>query len=170
MEKDKKRGRPSTEEKKKKHKNEKLSIDDIMLKVSNNMGSSFSSHNDFLQSNLPDDIDELFDLRKKMEHDKTIMTVDEIDSMINDNLTHCNGNDKLLSEIHQIFKDFVDDNYEDVLLVLLENFSDKVKILVEEKKNKVKAIIRKSIGIKMFPELKTTSMKYSDDENVSDDY
>lgn len=170
MDKEKKRGRPSIvksprDEKKKKLNSEKVSLDKIITKVSNNLVSSFDVHNDWLQEVLPASLEELYRLRVELEPDTRVMPLCEINDMINSNIAHLNGNDELFKKIHELFENFVNDDMEEIVLVLLENFNDKVKILIEEKKERVNAIIRKSIGIKMFPELKTSNMTNYDNED-----
>ena len=164
--KDKKRGRPAIsgkspiDEKKKKHKTEKVSLDEMVSKVSNNMESSFTEHYDWLQEVLPTNLNELYQLRVKLEPDPSVMTLCEIDDMIDDNMKYLNGNDELFKKIHKTFENFVDDDMDDVILTLLENFTDKVKVLLQEKKNRVNSIIRRSIGMKMFPELREKSSHF----------
>lgn len=161
--KEKKRGRPiisgKSPQDKKKSRQEKTSLDKMTEKVSGNIDSSFNEHYHYLKEVLPSNLDELYHLRVQLEPSSSIMTSSEIDGMIENNLKYLNGNDEHFKKIHETFETFVNDDMDEVLLALLENFADKVNILLQEKKEKVHSIIRKSIGIKMFPELKDETSK-----------
>jgi len=158
---EKKRGRPSLDGKKKKPKT-KITVEELYDKVSKNLDSPFVYHNDWLQEILPTNLEELYNLRLSLEPNNNVMPLSEMNKMITDNLDHLNGNYEMFQKIHKSFENFVDDNMEDVILTLLENFVDKVKILLEIRKEKVHSIIRKSIGVKMFPELKNVIQEKED--------
>ena len=150
---EKKRGRPSTSEKNKKQKKRNFTLQELMAFVSKNLNSPFSDHNIWLQENLPENLEDLYKLRVFLEPKKSNFTQSEIDNIISRNILYLNGNDKSFTEIHQLFDHFVNDHMEEHILTLLENYRDKVNFLVEKRNEKVCGIIRKSIGIKMFPEL-----------------
>jgi hypothetical protein len=158
---EKKRGRPSLDGKKKKQKT-KISLEEISDKVSKNLDSPFVYHNDWLQEILPTNLEELYNLRLSLEPNNSVIPLSEINMMITDNLEHLNGNVEMFEKINNSLENFVDDNMEDVILTLLENFTDKVKVLIENRKEKVHSIIRKSIGVKMFPELKNVIQEKED--------
>lgn len=167
--KEKKRGRPSMDEKKKKQKTSKVSLDEMVSKVSKNLNSSFVYHNDWLQEVLPQNLEDLYKLRVELEPNSSVMPLSEMDDIIAENLKYLNNNDELFSKIHKSFQDFVNDDMDDVVLTLLENFADKIKILIEIRKEKVGAIIRKSIGFKMFPELNINKANEDEDEDKNED-
>lgn len=160
--KEKKRGRPSNPGKspydKKKSKCENTSLDDMTKKVSNNIDSAFDEHYHYLKEALPSNLDELYQLRLQLEPESSVSSLSEIDDLIKDEIKLLNGNDEYFKKIHQTFEQFVNDDMDDVVMDILNLFADKVSILLRHKKDKVNSIIRKSIGIKMFPELKEVSL------------
>lgn len=153
--KQKKRGRPSLCEKSnKKPKDNSNVIENMVNKVSINTSSSFAVHNDWLQENLPDSEKELFDLIIKLKPKEEVTKLEEVDDEISEKLKGLNGNYEMFSKIDEMLEDFVSDNLEEQILDVLNIYTVKVKLLAEIKEEKVRAIIRKSIGLKMFPELK----------------
>lgn len=153
--KQKKRGRPSLCEKSnKKPKNNENIIEFLENKVSMNTSSSFSIHNSWLQENLPDTKQELFDLIVKLTPKDDVMNLEDINDEISNKFKELNGNDEQFFKIDDMLEDFVADGMEEQILDVLNVLIVKVKALRENKEEKMRAIIRKSIGLKMFPELK----------------
>jgi hypothetical protein len=107
-----------------------------------------------LQENLPDSKQDLFDLIVKLTPKDDVINLEDINDEISNKLKDLNGNDEQFSKIDDMLEDFVADGMEKQILDVLNIFIVKVNALCENKEEKIRAIIRKSIGLKMFPELK----------------
>jgi len=174
IEKDKKRGRPSNAKSPYNVKNKKtkgdaivinpiVSLDEIVAKVSLNLNFSFIHHHTWLNEVLPLDKEDLCKMAGELEANVGDITLSDIDRDISANITDLNNNSHHFDEINDLIEVFVDDDMDEKLLGVLQGFIDKVKFLREEKLKKAYAIIRKSICIKMFPELKSDVMPPNED-------
>lgn len=151
----KRKGRPPSNAKLKKSRKEYY--DEAFQTVKDNLYSSdFMKHHNWLKEYFPNDMEELFQLRLIVEpktNTDNLLQLEESDAMIQSRASLLKGNSDFVDSFNENISSWVDEGIGDNILELLRLLSDKVIIMQRSKKEQVHTIMRKSIGLLMFPDL-----------------